>query len=526
MNDEKENNLTVQMLWADILVVLQRRRTLLLLTTVSAVLAAYIGLLFVSDKYEAQARLRITLGRENTEVPVSVERGAVIRDGVNSEEVDSEIAQLTSPPLLLAVVDQVGVSRFGFQPDRSTSPFGHAKYFAKRCVHWVKEGINNVLIGLALRPRLSERELARQAVEKNLDVYREKGSSVINLSLRLPDPVLGQNVLEALIKEYLQKHAEMIGQGSAVLQVFEEQARDYGDRLEELRDQSARLKAQLGVSSVQEQKSQLLEMLKTAELVKQSSDLELAKLKAGQAAVLERLPQLKDQLITSQVVSPSIYQTRVKELLASLRLKKAEAQAKYDADSAPVKKLDEQIAGVETLTTQMPEEDDGPKTYTRNPIVEHMDFQQEDDQIRRAMLEAGVAEASRQITGIKAELKKMDQAETDLQKIQLEISVVETRYLANASKREAARTEEMMNRAQVANVSIVSPPSYSEKPVSPKRLLLMGLALMAGLCGGLCLGLFIEWQSDIIYSARDLERVAPRQYLGSLTTEEKTAAIP
>ena len=216
----------------------------------------------------------------------------------------------------------------------------------------------------------------------------------------------------------------------------------------------------------------------------------------------------------------------MKELLASLRLKKAEAQAKYDADSAPVKKLDEQIAGVETLTTQMPEEDDGPKTYTRNPIVEHMDFQQEDDQIRRAMLEAGVAEASRQITGIKAELKKMDQAETDLQKIQLEISVVETRYLANASKREEARTEEMMNRAQVANVSIVSPPSYSEKPVSPKRLLLMGLALMAGLCGGLCLGLFIEWQSDIIYSARDLERVAPRQYLGSLTTEEKTATIP
>jgi uncharacterized protein involved in exopolysaccharide biosynthesis len=522
MNQDNDNTLTVHVLWKDILAVLRRRRKLVLWTAAGTIAAVYLGLLFVSDKYEAQASLLVTLGRENTEVPVTVERGTVINDGVKKEEVTSEIALLTSRPLLLAAVDEVGPERFAPQPDRSKTMIGHVKYFAKRCVRQAKAGYNEVLTALALRPRLSQRELAFLAVQRNLDAYRDKDSSVIQLTLRLPDPVLGRDVLDALIKQHLQRHAEVTGQADSVVKVFEDQARNDGQRLEQLRDQAASLKEQLGVSSVEGQKAQLLEMLKTAELGRQSSELELAQLKAEETAVARRRPQLDEQLVTSQVVSPSIARTRLKELLADLRLRRAEALAKYDPDADPVKKIEEQIAGAEALTNQFPDEDNGPRTYSRNPVVAHMDFQEEEGRVRMATLEAGVAEAKRQIAGIKSDLLKLDHAETELQKLELEINVVQTRYLANASKREEARAEETMDRARVANVSVLSPPSSGELPVAPKRLLIMALGVFAGVCGGLGLGLFLEWQSDVIHDERDLERFLPRMHLGSLTAEEKT----
>ena len=83
----------------------------------------------------------------------------------------------------------------------------------------------------------------------------------------------------------------------------------------------------------------------------------------------------------------------------------------------------------------------------------------------------------------------------------------------------------IMDHARVANVSVLSPPAYSEKPAAPKRLLIMVLAVMAGLCGGLGLALFVEWQSDVIYDERDLERISPRLHLGSLNSEAKTPAM-
>jgi capsular polysaccharide biosynthesis protein len=73
-----------------------------------------------------------------------------------------------------------------------------------------------------------------------------------------------------------------------------------------------------------------------------------------------------------------------------------------------------------------------------------------------------------------------------------------------------------MDRMRLANVAVLSSPTVNEKPVGPKRLLTVALALAVGLAAGICCGLVLEWQSDVIYDGEDLNRDVPGSFLGAL----------
>lgn len=509
------DTLTIHTLWEDILTVLKRRKRLVWITALATALSVYVGLLFVSDQYDADASLLVTIGRENSEVPLTVERGTVFTDGVKKEEVVSYIAMLTSPPVISAAIEEVGMDRFKRQPDNPKNIIAWVKSKAKAVVRAGKEAMNELLIRIALRPRLSEQAKVRMLVEKNLKAYREKDSSVITLSLRLTDPVLAKDVLKAVINQYLQRHSKIVRHGDTLVQMFDDQAQSYGKKLAVLREDSANLKHELGVSSVAEQKAHLLEMVKSAKLGKQENERELARLNAEQQAITKRRPQLEEQLVGTIVVSPSVSQTRARDLLAELNLKRAQAIAKYDAKAEPLLRIEQEIAEIQALTNAVAAEDNGPKTLMRNPVLSQLDLQQEENQVRIAALQAAVKASDSQVEQLTEDLRKMDSAETELQKLQLEINVAEARYVAIASKREEARTQQIMDQQRLANVSVLSEPTYTEKPAAPKRLLIMGLGIVAGIMVGIGLGLFLEWQSDLIYDSRDLERIASGTYLGT-----------
>lgn len=511
-----EQEITLPSLWLDIRGVLARRRKLVALTALATVAAVYIGLLFVSDEYMAQASLLVRLGRENLDVPVTVERGTVFADGVKKEEVNSQIALLTSTPLILSTIDAIGVDRIVGPGSPPEGMIALLKYRFKAVVRWGKDRLHDALVMAALSRHLSPREQARILIDKRLSVTAVKESDVIQVELRLPDPVLARDFLDALTKEYLRRHSELRQQVDSVSDVFDKQAQADSDRLAALREQSTQLKAKLGVSSASEQKAHELDMLKAAQLANQESQRELAKLEAEDLAMQSLRTNYPEMLVSSAIVEPSAAESKARDILGQLRVERARALAKYDADTDPVKRLDVQIAELESFTNSIGHEDNGPKTYAPNPIVQHMDFRREDASVQIATLRAGVEEGDRQIAQIKSDLQQLDRADADLQRLQLEISVAENRFTANASKREEARTSEIMDRMRLANVAVLSSPTVNEKPVGPKRLLTVALALAVGLAAGICCGLVLEWQSDVIYDGEDLNRDVPGSFLGAL----------
>jgi capsular polysaccharide biosynthesis protein len=65
-------------------------------------------------------------------------------------------------------------------------------------------------------------------------------------------------------------------------------------------------------------------------------------------------------------------------------------------------------------------------------------------------------------------------------------------------------------------VAVLSTPSSSVKPVSPRKLLIMGLAVPIGLLFSIALALLLDYLSSVIRGPYDLSDVPDMEYLGSL----------
>ena len=84
---------------------------MILITTVATVLAVYLSLFFVPETYEATALLEVMLGRQNTELPATVQKGSVYPSGVQREEVNSNIQLLKARESGENVVDSAWTRR-------------------------------------------------------------------------------------------------------------------------------------------------------------------------------------------------------------------------------------------------------------------------------------------------------------------------------------------------------------------------------------------------------------------------------
>jgi polysaccharide biosynthesis protein PslE len=519
MNPEGE--LTLHSLWDDLSAVLSRRKAQVLLVAVTVTVGVYVGLLFVSDQFEAQASLLVKIGRENAEVPLTVAKGSVFPNGVRKEEINSYVVLLSSRPLVEETVQEVGLERFRAQPPFPKNLLGQIKYGLKKAFRWTKEQLDELQILLALKRRLSPDELAYLALERNLKVEREKDADVIRLRLRLPDATLARDVLQVLTRRYLSRHIQVVRGDPSVLSLFEQQAQSYGDSLLALRARGSQLKSTLGVSSATEQKLQQLDMLKAAELGRQDAERERAKTQAEVQALLQRRTALDELQLSGKSLTPTASRRVLQQSLAEFQLERTLALSKYLPNSDPVKKAESKIATIESALENSPWEEENMRTLARNPILTLIETRLVEDEIKAQGLDAVLEKTDLQIDSIKSELKRLDEAEAELQKIQLELNVAESRFLANASRREEARGEELLNRSQFANVALLSPAAFSERPVAPKRLLIMLLGMLAGILTGISLALLLEWCGEVIYTARDLDRIAPGTWLGSFPSGQK-----
>jgi polysaccharide biosynthesis protein PslE len=521
-----DGELTLHTLWEDLSAVLSRRKALVILVAITMVAAVYAGLLFVNDKFEAKASLLVRIGRENVEVPVTVEKGSIFPTGIRKEEINSYIALLISRPLIEATVQEVGLERFRGVPPRPQSFLGWVKHGLRTSYRWGKQQLDELQILLALKRRLGEEELAYLALERNMRVEREKDADVIHLSLRLPDALLARDVLQVLTRKYLARHIEVMRGDRSVLQVFEQQTHSYGDSLMSLREKASRLRSELGVSAVAEQKLHQLEMLRAAELGRQDAERERSRIEAEMRSLLQRRPELEELQLTAKSLTPSVARAANRQSLAELHIEKTLALERYQPEADPVRSIQSRIASLESALQETPSEEDGTRTFSRNPILVFVETRLAENEIKARALEAFVEKTESQIEQMKSELTRLDQAEAELQQVQIEISVAEARFLANASRREEARSQEILDGWLVANVSLLSPAAYSEKPVAPRRLLIMLMSVAGGVLAGVGLALLLEWQGQGIYSPRDLERIAPGTWLGSFPSHTNNFAPP
>jgi uncharacterized protein involved in exopolysaccharide biosynthesis len=73
-------------------------------------------------------------------------------------------------------------------------------------------------------------------------------------------------------------------------------------------------------------------------------------------------------------------------------------------------------------------------------------------------------------------------------------------------KLEESRVSDAMDSEKISNVNVVEPATPPHKPVSPKVALNLLLSVVFGLFGGLALAFLLEYLSDRLENAEDVEQ--------------------
>lgn len=473
---------------------------LILAMALGTLLCTYVSLQFVSNEYVSTARLLVKLGRENVELPATVEKGGLLSTGVRKEDINSEIQLINSRPLIESTVDAIGLAAFKPEPAPPRTWLQRAKAKVREVVRVVRAQIKDLLIQLNLRPDLSEREEAVLLVQKTLTVEREKDSDVITVSARLSSDLLAMQVVDTLVGLYMNRRVEL-RRDQGISAFFDEQLGSLRAQLAVLDASKLRMRGDRNISAVNEERSLQLVRLQTLNAEISADERELHLLSPLSTSPVERgansvnvalrpapTAGLDGGLAAGSRVGlsslPNLEQLRSK--VTELRLRRTELLQKYTNGAEQVQQVDREMLQIEAT-------------------------------LRQAFA-TQLAERRATARNIEQRMQVLNVGEVGLEVIERDRSVVSQNYQSYAKRREETRVSEALDLKRVSNIAVLASADKPIEPVAPRKLLILGLALPFGLFAGFGVALLLEYLNQTIRDVRDLGAADRQLYLGPLRT--------
>lgn len=139
-------------------------------------------------------------------------------------------------------------------------------------------------------------------------------------------------------------------------------------------------------------------------------------------------------------------------------------------------------------------------------------------EVQVASLRARVNEYEQRFDRAREMMKTAPQIEAEYAQLNRDYEINKKNYNDLVMRRESATMSgELESAAGVADFRLIEPPRVSSKPVAPNRLLLMPLALLAGLGAGLAITFLMSQVRSVFYDARSLADAVGLPMLGTIT---------
>jgi uncharacterized protein involved in exopolysaccharide biosynthesis len=502
----------------DILRVFFRQRRIILVSFVVVMATTSLYVLFVPRQYRSEAKLFVRLGRENVGLDATTTLGQAppmtSLPASREEEINTVVAILESRGLLEKVVDSIGAQTI-LDPisyplhDSGGSNAGPEGVSAPSEPEQHPSGVIALLFNglehLGLKSPLGPREKAVDQLRKHLSIEATKKSNVIVVAHEGPSPQVSQQIVAKLIDFYLDQHVSM-NRTPRAHQFLMEQASALKARLAGEEDQLRSLKNSTGLASPAEQRQNLV--LRTGRL---EDELKMSEAMAAAAtAEIRALSQRLDGMSPTQVNSaeggyPNMAADGMRQQLYALQLKEKDLASRVTDEHVELKFVREQIESSKKVLDSL----EPSKTHTTvGPNRNYQDLRL--TQIRQeavlASLRAKSATLQTQLAAAQKEMRILNGNEMRIAQIQRDIQILEGSYRKYADSLEQARIDESLERERISNINIAEAPTLNHEPVRPKALLTMFLGLAAGLFGGLCLALAVEYFDHSLKTSEEIER--------------------
>jgi uncharacterized protein involved in exopolysaccharide biosynthesis len=204
-----------------------------------------------------------------------------------------------------------------------------------------------------------------------------------------------------------------------------------------------------------------------------------------------------------------------------LELKEHALLSKYTEQSRLVRNVREEIRMVRKKLTEQEA-----KRYGKTRSGVNITYQRLQEDLLRNEAELKAIRAKKKTQGAhlsayQKKLEKLNRIEVELNQLKQQVDVDRQNYRLYLSKFEESRISDAMDTEKIANVNIIEPAQSPLKPVSPKIMLNMMLAIFLGGFGGLGLAFFSEYLDDSLEKTEDVENYLEVPVLASIPELKK-----
>jgi polysaccharide chain length determinant protein (PEP-CTERM system associated) len=146
-------------------------------------------------------------------------------------------------------------------------------------------------------------------------------------------------------------------------------------------------------------------------------------------------------------------------------------------------------------------------------------------EVQVASLKARVSEYESRMAKARQQMKVAPQIEAEFAQLNREYDIHKKNYEGLVTRREqAGMSGQLEDAAGVADFRLIDPPRTSNKPVAPNRLLLLPVALIAGLGAGLGIAFVLSQLRAVFFDARAVRNTIGLPILGVVTMVRTDAA--
>jgi uncharacterized protein involved in exopolysaccharide biosynthesis len=491
-------------------VLFRHKRKVCVFFSVVVVLVTAVTLLS-SRVYRSQGKLLVRLGRENATLDATSTLGnspVVAVPHSREQEMNSIVEILTSRVLAERVVDEIGpaVILGKAKPVRSAATAGQSAAGSPPIDRKItKSGTpGSGLFGWSPFEPLSERDRGILEFQENLSVEAVKESNILSVTYDATDRELSRLAVERLMQFFLELHV-LVHRTPGAHEFLNMQMQRAQKLLAQSETKLRDLKNKTGLAAPADQRGLLVGRIDRLEneLLQTESALVAAQVEVElMQKTLRGAPDKRLTAANSGVANDAVDSMRGQ--LYALELKEQELLAKFNEQEPEVLQVQRQIVA----TKKVLESEEEMRRLTKWP-------RQTYEATQLALLQKEVALSSyratsrqleKQLQTARQDLKTLNGDALEIDRLQRDVQIQDATFRRYAEHLEQAHIDQALQSENISNVNIVQPAQSFIKPVRPRKLLNLVLAIAFGLFGGLALALLAEHVDHSFTTPQEIEQ--------------------
>lgn len=450
----------------------------------ATVVIVVLGAFTLPPKFASEARLLVKPGRENLTVPIDAgDRATYMPYASQRDPIIDDEKMLTGQPVVIQVA-RAYLAEMDALDHRPVSGWQAIKKTVRKGLLAVLDTARGTAVLLGLSENSGPEERLAEKFADKFKVTHGPGSNVMELSFTWDDPHVAQRVMQTWVKIYTDERTAVLGRKSLVV-FYDAKVRDADQQIDLLKGQLRASLEQINGVSAEERLKAISKRLNDLQDRRAEALAERMALEQGVAYAAGRAGKLSGETVAEREVGLGPNWVALNGQLAELKRQRADGLRVFKETAPTMVSLNESIASLEAQLKTEERNVQRSEKRTPNELGALIARNQLEKSVRlRELISLGES-FDKEIAQLTDARRRVFAHEPELARVEQALQVAEKSRLLYLDNLEHARIDQSLDDSRINNIAVIQAATLNPSRVSPKSLLLLVLALPAGLIVGL-----------------------------------------